>query len=89
MTAASISRWSLQHLWPDAAQCDRRHAGPGGTSNPAPHGRIAYEWNWAGQSAHVGGLVLHSNLNPTTGDRTVDGSVGRDSYTDWAFDAGY
>jgi len=63
--------------------------GPGGTSNPAPYGRIAYEWNWAGQSAHVGGLVLHSNLNPATGNLTVDGSFGRDSYTDWAVDAGY
>jgi hypothetical protein len=63
--------------------------GPGGTSNPAPYGRIAYEWNWSGQSAHVGGLVLHSNLNPATGDRSVDGSSGRDSYTDWAVDAGY
>lgn len=63
--------------------------GPGATSNPAPYGRIAYEWNWAGQSAHVGGLVLQSNLNPATGGRTVDGAFGRDSYTDWAFDAGY
>jgi hypothetical protein len=63
--------------------------GPGGTANPAPYGRIAYEWNWAGQSAHVGGLVLHSNLNPATGDRTVDSTFGRDSYTDWAVDAGY
>ena len=63
--------------------------GPGGTSNPAPYGRIAYEWDWARQSAHVGGLVLHSNLNPATGDRTVDGSFGRDGYTDWAVDAGY
>jgi hypothetical protein len=63
--------------------------GPGATSNPAPYGRIAYEWNWAGQSAHIGALVLHSNINPATGDRTVDGSFGRDSYTDWAIDAGY
>ncbi len=63
--------------------------GPGATSNPAPYGRVAYEWNWAGQSAHVGGLVLHANLNPATGDRSVDGSFGQNSYTDWAVDAGY
>ena len=63
--------------------------GPGATANFAPYGRIAYEWNWAGQSAHVGALVLHANLSPATGDRTVDGSFGRDSYTDAAVDAGY
>jgi hypothetical protein len=63
--------------------------GPGATANVAPYARVAYEWNWAGQSAHVGGLLLHSNLNPATGNRTVDGSFGRDSYTDIAVDAGY
>jgi hypothetical protein len=63
--------------------------GPGATSNPAPYARVAYEWNWAGQSAHVGGLLLHSSLNPATGERTVDGSFGRDSYTDLAVDGGY
>ncbi len=63
--------------------------GPGATANVAPYARVAYEWDWAGQSAHVGGLFLHSNLNPATGDRSVDGSFGRDSYTDLAFDAGY
>src|SRR5690242_1925393 len=63
--------------------------GPGATSNPAPYARIAYEWNWSGQSAHVGGLLLHSNLNPATGDRTVDSSFGQNSYTDVAIDGGY
>ena len=28
--------------------------GPGSTANPAPYVRAAYEWNWNGQSAHVG-----------------------------------
>jgi hypothetical protein len=32
---------------------------------------------------------LHANLNPATGERTVDGSFGRDSYTDLAIDGGY
>lgn len=63
--------------------------GPGATANPAPYARVAYEWNWGGQSAHVGGLFLYSNLDPATGDRTTDGSFGHDSYTDLAFDAGY
>jgi hypothetical protein len=63
--------------------------GPGSTANVAPYARLAYEWNWAGQSAHIGSLLLRSNLNPATADRTVDGSFGRDSYTDVAFDAGY
>lgn len=63
--------------------------GPGATSAPAPYARVAYEWNWAGQSAHVGGLLLHANLNPATGDRTVDSSFGQDSYTDVAIDGGY
>ena len=38
--------------------------GPGSTSNPAPYLRAAYEWNWNGQSAYVGGIYLHANLNP-------------------------
>jgi hypothetical protein len=40
--------------------------GPGSTTNPAPYLRAAYEWNWNGQSAHVGGIFLHSNINPAT-----------------------
>ncbi len=62
---------------------------PGATANPAPYARIAYEWNWAGQSAHVGALALYSNLNPATGDHTVDTTFGRNSYTDVAIDGGY
>jgi hypothetical protein len=63
--------------------------GPGATANPAPYLRGAYEWNWNGQSAHVGGIFLHSNFNPTTGSFTSDGSMGHDSYTDYAVDGGY
>jgi hypothetical protein len=63
--------------------------GPGATSNPAPYLRAAYEWNWNGQSAHVGGVFLHSNINPATGSFGSDGSQGHDSYTDYALDAGY
>lgn len=63
--------------------------GLGATANPAPYARVAYEWNWAGQSAHIGGLMLHSNLNPATGERTTADMFGRDSYTDLALDGGY
>ena len=63
--------------------------GPGATADPAPYVRAAYEWNWNGQSAHVGGIFLHSNINPATGPFSSDGSQGRDSYTDYAIDGGY
>jgi hypothetical protein len=63
--------------------------GPGATANPAPYGRVAYEWNWDQQSAHVGAVLLYSNLSPANGERSVDTSFGRDSYTDVAIDGGY
>lgn len=63
--------------------------GPGSTAHPAPYARAAYEWNWNGQSAHVGALFLYSDINPATGDRTSTGALGRDSYTDYAIDGGY
>ena len=63
--------------------------GPGSTANPAPYVRAAYEWNWNGQLAHVGGIFLHSNFNPAISSFSSDGSMGRDSYTDYAVDGGY
>jgi hypothetical protein len=63
--------------------------GPGATANPAPYARIAYEWNWSGQSAHVGALLLHANLNPATGPRVSIGAFGKNSFTDYGIDAGY
>jgi hypothetical protein len=63
--------------------------GPGSTVNPAPYLRAAYEWNWNGQSAHVGGIFMQSNFNPATGNFTSDGSMGHDDYTDYAVDGGY
>ena len=63
--------------------------GPGATANPAPYGRVASEWNWDRQSAHIGAVALYSNLSPANGERTVDTSSGRDSYTDVAIDGGY
>lgn len=63
--------------------------GPGSTANPAPYVRVAYEWNWNGQSAYVGGIFLRSNLSPATASFKSDGSMGKNSYTDYAMDAGY
>jgi hypothetical protein len=63
--------------------------GPGSTANPAPYLRAAYEWNWNGQSAHVGGIFLHSNINPAYAPFSSTGSLGHDSYTDYAVDGGY
>ena len=63
--------------------------GPGSTANPSPYLRAAYEWNWNGQDAWVGGIFMHSNFNPATGAFTADGSMGHDSYTDYVADGGY
>ncbi len=63
--------------------------GPGSTANVAPYGRLAYEWDWAGQSAHVGAIFLSSNINPAIGDRTAQGALGKDRFTDLGADAGY
>jgi hypothetical protein len=63
--------------------------GPGSTAGASPYVRAAYEWNWNGQSAYVGGIFLHSDINPGTGAFSSDGSMGHNRYTDYAFDGGY
>ena len=63
--------------------------GPGSTSSPAPYLRAAYEWNWNSQSAYVGGIFLQSSVNPTVTAFRADGSNGRNSFADYAIDAGY
>lgn len=63
--------------------------GPGSTANPAPYVRLAYEWDWAGQSAQIGATFLHSNINPATGAFSVNGSLGRNDFTDFSVDGGY
>ena len=63
--------------------------GPGSTGSPAPYARVAYEWDWNNQSLYVGGLFLYANINPATGERTADGSMGQNRYTDYAIDGGY
>ena len=58
--------------------------GIGTISGVAPYGRVAYEWNWNGQSAHVGLLGMSAAIQPNymTG-------IGTDKYTDLAADASY
>jgi hypothetical protein len=63
--------------------------GPGATAYASPYARVAYEWNWNGQSAHVGGIFLRSAINPATGAFSADRFNGADTYTDTALDAGY
>ena len=63
--------------------------GPGATNAPAPYARVAYEWDWNGQAAHVGALLLAASLNPAVGARQSDGSAGHDTYLDIGVDAGY
>lgn len=63
--------------------------GAGRTTGVAPYARVAYEWNWNGQSAHVGALFMQANANPTVGARQTDGSNGHNTYTDLAVDGGY
>ena len=63
--------------------------GPGSTANVAPYARTAWQWDWNGQSAHVGALLLSANINPAISAFSANGSQGKDLYTDYALDAGY
>jgi hypothetical protein len=63
--------------------------GPGATSNIAPYARVAYQLDWNEQSAHIGALLLSANINPAISETMADGSLGRNRYTDYGFDAGY
>ncbi len=57
---------------------------PGTSSAPMPYARVAYEWDWNGQAAEVGGLLFHANLEPGG----IPG-YGTDTYTDFAVDGLY
>ena len=63
--------------------------GPGSTANIAPYVRAAYQWDWNGQSAHIGALLLSANINPAISAFSADSSHGRNQYTDYGLDAGY
>ena len=57
---------------------------PGSSPNIMPYGRLAYEWNWGGQSAVIGVIGLQSIVQP----QEMVG-VGTDTYTDFAVDGSY
>lgn len=63
--------------------------GPGSAHSLAPYSRVAYEWNWNNQSAHVGAALLQGTFNPATAPRIATGAFGRDAYLDYAIDADY
>lgn len=63
--------------------------GVGSSQGLMPYFRAAYEWNWNAQAAHVGAIYMQSNVNPVVGTFMTDGSMGRDHFQDYAFDAGY
>jgi len=63
--------------------------GPGSATGAMPYVRLAYEWNWGDNSAHVGTAFFNGRFNPATGPFSIDGSQGHDRFTDEFFDAGY
>jgi hypothetical protein len=58
--------------------------GPGRANNPMPYVRLAYEWNWSGQSAQFGGIYMNSQIEPGF----VSG-FGTDDYNNFVVDGGY
>jgi hypothetical protein len=63
--------------------------GPGSTANIAPYARVAYQWQWNGQSAHIGALFLGASINPAVGPRTANGSQGQNQFIDYGLDGDY
>ncbi len=60
------------------------YGAPGTMLNPGPYVRLAYEWDWGGQSAHVGMIGLQTAIQP---GGTI--GFGTDTYTDIALDGSY
>ena len=68
----------------------------GAIAGAAPYARVAYEYQWNGQSAHIGALYMRADVNPIVIDMggtqvpfQSSGVNGQDRYTDYGFDAGY
>ena len=83
---STLSTWSLARIGNDFSV--------GSSQGVMPYLRAAYEWDWNEQALHVGALYMQSNVNPVsgplvTGPFQTDGSLGRDHFRDYAFDAGY
>lgn len=56
----------------------------GNGTDAIPYARVAYEWDWSDQSAEVGAMYLHANVQPLD----MFGG-GTNTYTDFAFDGSY
>jgi hypothetical protein len=77
------SGWTLARLGNDLG-------GQGSIAGAAPYARIAYEYQWHNQAAHVGALFMRADVNPPTGVPFQSSGVnGQDRYSDYAFDASY
>lgn len=57
---------------------------PGSMASFSPYGRLAYEWNWGGQTAHIGAIGMQTTVHPLE-----MAGVGTDKYTDVAIDGSY
>ena len=57
---------------------------PGPSMQPMPYLRLAYEWDWGGQSAYIGGIWLNAQIEPGG----VPG-FGVDKYNDFEIDGSY
>ena len=69
---------------PGTAKMMGTFPGMGTIAGVAPYGRIAYEWNFNGQTVHVGALAMMAAIKPNY----ISG-IGTDKYTDIAADASY
>ena len=63
--------------------------GIGSTTSPAPYARVAYEWDWGNNAAHIGSMFLHADVNPSIDTFATTNAFGADHYTDIAFDGSY
>jgi hypothetical protein len=63
--------------------------GPGSATGAMPYVRLAYEWNWGDNSAHIGTAFFHGRFNTATDAFSATGSLGHDRFTDAYLDAGY
>jgi hypothetical protein len=58
--------------------------GLGTIDGVAPYGRVAYEWNFNGQTVHIGALGMMAAVKPN-----YESGIGTDKYADIAVDASY
>jgi hypothetical protein len=86
------SSWALARFGDDL--------GAGAIQGAAPYARVAYQWQWNAQAAHIGAVFMQANVNPQLVDPTDPTGLtlipfkssnmnAQDRYTDFAFDAGY